>query len=155
MPTEIRRAVPADAELVRTMLVELADYQDQAQYVTATVEDWQGFLGRDDVIVLLADVDGEPAGYVSSLRRPYLWVGGDLLALDDLYVREQYRSSGIGRLLMLDLARHALPDRLTISWGLRLENTAGYRFYDRLGATLNTKTAASWSPETYEKLLGE
>ncbi len=155
MPTEIRRAVPADAELVRTMLVELADYQDQGKYVTATVEDWQGFLGRDDVIVLIAEIDGTAAGYVSSLRRPYLWVGGDLLALDDLYVREQFRDAGVGRALMLELARHALPDRLTIGWGLRLENEAGYRFYDRLGAKLVTKTAASWSPETYEKLLAE
>ena len=155
MPTEIRRAVPADAELVRTMLVELADYQDQGKYVTATVEDWQGFLGRDDVIVLIAEIDGTAAGYVSSLRRAYLWVGGEMLALDDLYVREQFRDAGVGRALMLALARHALPDRLTIGWGLRLENEAGYRFYDRLGAKLVTKTAASWSAETYEKLLAD
>jgi ribosomal protein S18 acetylase RimI-like enzyme len=153
MSTEIRRAVPADAELVRTMLVELADYQDQAQDVTATVEDWQGFLAREDVIVLIAETDRETSGYVSSLRRPYLWVGGDQLALDDLYVREKFRSSGVGRILMLALARYALPDRLTISWGLRLENEGGYRFYDRLGANLRTKTAAGWPADVYEKLL--
>jgi ribosomal protein S18 acetylase RimI-like enzyme len=153
MPTEIRHAVPADAELVRSMLVELAEYQDQGKDVTATVEDWQGFLGRDDVIVLIAEVDGEAAGYVSSLRRPYLWVGGDMLALDDLYVRDQFRDGGIGRLLMLELARHALPDRLTIGWGLRLENEGGYRFYDRLGAHLRTKTVASWPAAAYEALL--
>ena len=153
MPTEIRRAEPADAELVRTMLVELAEYQDQGKDVTATVEDWQGFLGRDDVIVLIAEVDGQAAGYVSSLRRPYLWVGGDLLALDDLYVRDHFRDGGIGRLLMLELARYALPDRLTIAWGLRLENEGGYRFYDRLGAILRTKTVASWPASAYEPLL--
>jgi ribosomal protein S18 acetylase RimI-like enzyme len=153
MSTEIRRAVPADAELVRTMLVELADYQDQGKDVTATVEDWQGFLGRDDVIVLIAEIDGTAAGYVSSLRRPYLWVGGDMLALDDLYVREQFRDAGVGRALMLELARHAVADRLTIGWGLRLENEAGYRFYDRLGANLVTKTAAGWPATSYEKLL--
>jgi len=151
--TEIRRAVPADAGTVLTMLQELAGYQDQLAYVTASVSDWQGFLSRSDVIVLIASVDGEVAGYVSSLRRAYLWVGGDQLALDDLYVREQFRDASVGRALMLELARHALPDRLTIGWGLRLENEAGYRFYERLGATLNTKTAASWSPDIYEKLL--
>lgn len=153
--TEIRRAVPADAETVLTMLQELAGYQDQLQYVTASVADWKGFLSRSDVIVLIASVDGKVAGYVSSLRRAYLWVGGDQLALDDLYVREQFRDAGVGRALMLELARHALPDRLPIGWGLRLENTAGYRFYERLGATLTTKTAAGWSPESYEKLIGE
>ncbi|MFG1627043.1 GNAT family N-acetyltransferase [Kribbella sp. NPDC049227] len=156
MPSiEIRRAIPADAETVLTMLRELAGYQDQSAYVTASVEDWRGFLGRSEVIVLIAEVDGEVAGYVSSLRRPYLWVGGDQLALDDLYVREQFRDAGVGRALMLELARHALPDRLTIGWGLRLENEAGYRFYQRLGATLTTKTAASWSPDVYEKLVGD
>lgn len=155
MPTEIRRAVAADAETVLTMLWELAAYQGQRAYVTATVEDWQGFLARDDVIVLIAVVDGEAAGYVSSLRRPYLWVGGDQLALDDLYVREQFRDAGVGRQLMLALAQHALAERLVIGWGLRVENEAGYRFYERLGAKLTTKTAASWSPEIYETHLPE
>ncbi|MFD3405639.1 GNAT family N-acetyltransferase [Kribbella sp. NPDC058693] len=155
MSIEIRRAVVADAETVLTMLGELAAYQDQQQYVTASVHDWEGFLEREDVIVLLAEVDGNVAGYVSALRRPYLWVGGDQLALDDLYVREAFRDAGVGRRLMLGLARYALPDRLPIGWGLRLENTAGYRFYERLGAKLVTKTAAGWSPEAYEAQLNE
>jgi ribosomal protein S18 acetylase RimI-like enzyme len=155
MSTEIRRAGVADAEAVLTLLLELAEYQDQRRYVQSTQTDWEGFLAREDVIVLLAEVDGTPAGYVSSLRRPYLWVGGDQLALDDLYVREQFRDGGIGRQLMLALARHALPDRLPIGWGLRIDNTAGYRFYERLGASLVTKTAAGWSPDVYEQLLAE
>src|SRR3954471_20319931 len=155
MSIEIRRAVLADAETVLTMLGELAAYQDQQQYVTASLEDWQGVLGRDEVIVLLAEVDGAAAGYVSALRRPYLWAGGDQLALDDLYVREQFRDAGVGRQLMLELARHPLPDRPPVTRGLRLGNTAGYRFYERLGAKLVTKTAAGWSPEAYERQLSE
>ncbi|MFI5730935.1 GNAT family N-acetyltransferase [Kribbella sp. NPDC051587] len=153
MPIEIRRAAVADAETVLTLLLELAAHQGQQQYVHSTAGDWRRFLGREDVIVLLAEVDGESAGYVSSLRRPYLWGGGDQLALDDLYVRAQHRDSGLGRRLMLALAKEALPDRLPIAWGLQLENTAGYRFYERLGARLVTKTAASWSPDVYAGLL--
>jgi hypothetical protein len=42
MSIEIRRAVAADAETVLTMLGELAAYQDQQQYVTASPQDWQG-----------------------------------------------------------------------------------------------------------------
>lgn len=155
MPIEIRRAAVADAETVLTLLLELAAYQDQQKYVQSTVADWRRFLGREEVIVLLAEADGEPAGYVSALRRPYLWVGGDQLAIDDVYVREQYRDGGVGRQLMLALAKEALPDRLPIAWGLQLENTAGYRFYERLGARLVTKTAASWSPDVYAGLLDQ
>ncbi|MFF0268978.1 GNAT family N-acetyltransferase [Kribbella sp. NPDC004536] len=155
MSTEIRRAVVADAQTVLTMMGELADYQDQRQYVTASVADWKGFLAQENVVVLIASVEGADAGYVSALRRPYLWVGGDQLALDDLYVRKEFRDAGVGRQLMLALARIALPDLLPIGWGLRLENTAGYRFYERLGARMVTKTAASWSPEAYESQLSE
>ncbi|GAA1611161.1 MULTISPECIES: GNAT family N-acetyltransferase [Kribbella] len=155
MSIEIRRAETADAETVLTMLGELAAYQDQRAYVTAEVADWEEFLDRPDVIVLIASVDGAVAGYVSALRRPYLWVGGDQLALDDLYVRKPFRDVGVGRQLMLALARIALPERLPIGWGLRLENTAGYRFYERLGARLVTKTAASWSADAYERQLSE
>jgi GNAT superfamily N-acetyltransferase len=155
MSIEIRRAVVADAETVLTMMGELADYQDQREYVTASVADWEGFLARSDVIVLIGSVDGKLSGYVSALRRPYLWVGGDQLALDDLFVRKEFRDAGVGRQLMLALARLALPERLPIGWGLRLENTAGYRFYERLGARMVTKTAAAWSPEAYERQLSE
>ncbi|MGZ0148714.1 N-acetyltransferase family protein [Kribbella sp. WER1] len=153
MSIEIRRAESTDAEIVLTMLGELAAYQDQRAYVTAEVADWEEFLERGDVIVLIASVDGAVAGYVSALRRPYLWVGGDQFALDDLYVRKPFRDAGVGRQLMLALARIALPERLPIGWGLRVENTAGHRFYERLGARLVTKTAASWPAEAYERQL--
>jgi GNAT superfamily N-acetyltransferase len=155
MSIEIRRAVVADAETVLTMMGELADYQDQRAYLTASGADWEGFLARDDVIVLIAAVEGADAGYVSALRRPYLWVGGDQLALDDLYVRKEFRDAGAGHRLMLELARIALPERLPIGWGLRLENTAGYRFYERLGARMVTKTAAAWTAEAYEGQIGK
>jgi GNAT superfamily N-acetyltransferase len=151
--TMIRRAVPADAGLVRTMVVELAAYQDEAEHVTITEQRWRDLLGRDDVIVLVAERGGEAAGYVSAVRRTHLWSGRDVLALDDLYVRESHRDGGIGRALMLELARLALPERLTITWGLRTDNEGGHRFYARLGAGLRTKTVASWTADTYAELI--
>ncbi|MEV6287732.1 GNAT family N-acetyltransferase [Kribbella sp. NPDC051770] len=151
MSTTIRRAVPADAELVRTLIGEIADHQDEGQYVTVTAARWRELLADDAVTVLLAEQDGEPAGYVSAVRRLHLWSGGDVLALDDLYVRERHRSAGIGRLLMLELARQA--DGLTITWGMRVENEAAQRFYARLGATLRTKVLAAWPASAYTPQL--
>jgi GNAT superfamily N-acetyltransferase len=55
-------------------------------------------------------------GYVSALRRHHLWTGDDVLALYGLYVREQFRDAGAGRALMLELARYAFPQQLTITW---------------------------------------
>jgi len=149
----IRRAGPEDASIIRTMIGELADHQNEGEFVTVTVEQWRGFLGRDEVIVLIASQDGQVAGYVSALRRPQLWTGDDFLALDDLYVREAFRSTGLGRELMLELARFALPERLTIGWGMQLENEGGQRFYARLGAKLRTKVNASWTADAYSQEL--
>jgi len=149
----LRRATPDDAAILRLMIGELADHQDEGQYVIVTVDQWRKLLGRDDVVVFLAELDGEAVGYVSALRRLHLWTGGDILGLDDLYVREQYRSTGAGRALMLELARYALPERLTISWGMRLENEGAQRFYARLGANLREKVVASWDADSYSQAL--
>ena len=59
--------------------------------------------------MLLAERDGGPVGYVSAVRRLHLWTGGDVLALDDLYVRPGHRDAGIGRRLMAALAALAEP----------------------------------------------
>ncbi|TCM50480.1 GNAT family N-acetyltransferase [Kribbella sp. VKM Ac-2568] len=149
----VRRASRQDAELVRTMVRELADHQDQGEHVTITVERWRELLGDDAVIVLVAEQKGQAVGYVSAFRRPHLWSGEDILALDDLYVRSDFRDAGVGRELMLELARHAQPERLTISWGMQPENVHGQRFYARLGAALRPKVVAAWNATAYTQAL--
>jgi GNAT superfamily N-acetyltransferase len=99
----IRRATPADAAEVAEV-EEIADLEDQATHVQVDIEQWRRLLTRPDATVLLADRGGRPIGYVSAIRRLNLWTGGDLLTLDDLYVRPGHRDAGIGRQLMATLA---------------------------------------------------
>lgn len=146
---EIRTATPADAALIRTMLLELAVHEETASYVQCTEADWERALARPDVTVLLAFLNGAAVGYVSAVRQLNLWRGGDVIALDDLYVRESARNRRVGEALMRGLASVASERQLTIRWGVRLDNEAGQRFYRRLGATLTTKVVASWPPERY------
>jgi GNAT superfamily N-acetyltransferase len=101
------------------------------------------------VTVLLAERDGAAVGYVSAVRRLHLWTGGDVLALDDLFVRPGNRDGGVGRRLMTALAELAAPERLLITWGVEPDNVDAQRFYRRLGATLRTKVLAAWAPEAY------
>ncbi len=134
----IRRAGPDDADAIMTMVTEIAVHQDQAEHVTVTAARWRKVLARPDVIVLLAERDGGALGYVSALRRLHLWSDRDILALDDLYVREHARDGGVGRQLMLALAAIAAPDELTITWGMESDNVAAQRFYTRIGAPTST-----------------
>jgi GNAT superfamily N-acetyltransferase len=151
----IRRAGAPDAEVILTMVREIAEHQDEGQYVTSDVDSWRRLLVREDVVVLVAELEGRALGYVSALRRPHFWKGADVLALDDLYVRPAGRDGGLGRALMLALARYAEPDRVTITWGLRPDNTGARRFYERLGAVLGDKVVASWDAAAYSAELGK
>lgn len=149
----VRRATVADAVVVRTLLVELATHEDAAHAVLCDTDDWARMLADPAVVVLLAIADGLPSGYVSATRQLNLWQGKDILAMDDLYVRPQARDNGVGGRLMAALAAHAAPERLLVTWGVREDNSAGQRFYARLGATLRTKMVAGWRPEAYERYL--
>jgi ribosomal protein S18 acetylase RimI-like enzyme len=148
----IRRATSDDAAVVATMVAEIAAHEDQAAHVHVDEAQWRTLLARPDVTVLLAERDGAAAGYVSALRQLHLWTGGDVLNLDDLYVRPGHRDAGVGRQLMAALAALAGPEQLLIRWGMEVDNVDAQRFYRRLGATLRPKILAAWTPAAYADL---
>ncbi|SNS56772.1 Ribosomal protein S18 acetylase RimI [Geodermatophilus saharensis] len=147
--TPIRRAAPADAATVAALVREIAAHEHQSEHVQVTDEQWQQLLGRPDVVVLVAECDGVAVGYVSAVRRLHLWTGGDVLDLDDLYVRPGHRDAGVGRRLMAALAALAAPEQLLVRWGVEADNVDAQRFYRRLGATLRPKVVAAWTPAAY------
>ncbi|SFC93589.1 Acetyltransferase (GNAT) family protein [Nocardioides terrae] len=135
------------------MLVELATHENSAHAVQASTEAWRRMLAHPAVVVLIAYVGEQPVGYVSGIRQLNLWVGEDIFAMDDLYVRAKARDRGIGGRLMAALAEFAAESDLLVTWGVREDNDAGHRFYRRLGATLRTKIVASWQPHAYRAYL--
>ncbi|MEV5413151.1 GNAT family N-acetyltransferase [Thermopolyspora sp. NPDC052614] len=148
----IRRATPDDAADVAAMVGEIAAHEDQTAQVHVTDEQWRALLGRPEVIVLLAERGGRAIGYVSSVRQLHLWTGGDVLNLDDVYVRPGHRDAGVGRQLMAALAALAAPERLLIRWSVEVDNVDAQRFYHRLGATLRSKILATWPLSAYADL---
>lgn len=150
-----RRAAPADAETVQTLLLELADHESSGQHVRVDVRRWRELLADDDVVVLLAERDGHPVGYVSAVRQLSLWQGRHLLALDDLYVRAPHRGRRVGEALMRAVAEYAGADRLLVRWEMNVDNDGARRFYVRLGATVRDKGIATWQPHDYTALLDE
>lgn len=149
----IRPAIPADAETVHSLVLDIAELEGDLEHVHVTVEGWARILGRSDVTVLLAEGHGQVLGYVSATRRLHLWSGQDLLAVDDVFVREHARGSGIGRQLLVAMATTVAAEQLTIAWGMGPENTSAQRFYRRLGATLRPKIMAGWTATAYLPLV--
>ncbi len=154
-PVTIRRADVTDAPTVQQLLLELADHEHSAHAVHVDVDGWRRLLALPEVLVLLAFVAEEPAGYVSGIRQLHLWQGRPIFAMDDLYVRPAARNRGIGGRLMAALAEEVSDERLLIRWGVEVDNVAGQRFYERLGATLHTKVSVTWQPHDYAAYLTE
>lgn len=152
----IRRATPADAETVHTLVLEIAAHEGDLEHVHVTARQWSQLLGRDDVVVLLAERDGAALGYTSAVRRLHLWSGGELLAVDDVFVRPGARSAGLGRRLLASMARYAAaPEGLVVTWGVESDNVRAQHFYRGLGATLREKMFATWSPSSYGVVIDE
>jgi len=149
----VRRAAPQDARTVDRLVREIAAHEGDLEHVHVSPERWAALLERDDVVVLLAERDDRPLGYVSAVRRLHLWSGGDVLAVDDVFVRPGERGRGLGEQLLVAMAAHAAPENLAISWGVEPENDGAQRFYRRLGATLRPKVLAGWAPTAYLPML--
>ncbi|WP_309134665.1 GNAT family N-acetyltransferase [Cellulomonas sp.] len=151
----VRRATPADARTVHTLVLEIAAHEGDSTHVAVTPEVWARLLGRDDVLVTLAEADGQVLGYASAVRRLHLWSGGDVLAVDDVYVRPGARDQGVGRRLLVATARVADVAGLTVVWGVEPGNHGAQRFYRRLGATLRDKVVAAWTPTAYRRVIAD
>ena len=133
----LRAAEPADVPVIFQLIGELADYERLRHKMVGRAEDLQRHLFGEPRFAhaLMADWDGEPAGfalyffnYSTFLCRPGLY-------LEDLFVRPAARGRGIGLALLTALetrARAAGCGRL--EWSVLDWNESAIGFYRRFGA---------------------
>jgi GNAT superfamily N-acetyltransferase len=140
----IRPAHVNDAALLRTMIRELAEFEHELQYVTIREEDLarDGFGENPKFRAMIAEWDGQPAGYALFFDYFSTWVGRGLF-LEDLYVREAFRSRGIGKALLAAVARIAVDEhRYGIHWEVLDWNQNAIEVYKALGAEFRDQ----WRP---------
>lgn len=133
----IRPAVPADAEDILALVRELADYEKLSHEVTGTPEDLERHLFGPQPFAraLMAHVDGELAGFALAFYNYSTFLCRPGLYLEDLFVRPRFRRLGIGRRLLVELARHAVELGCgRMEWSVLDWNAPSIEFYRRLGA---------------------
>ena len=98
----IRPATAADAILITTLIRELAEYEHLSHEVGITEEDVlrDGFGSRPRFRAIIAEWDGQVAGYALFFEVYSSFQGRAGLLLEDLFVRSQYRSKGVGKALL-------------------------------------------------------
>ncbi len=132
----IRPATLEDVPLLKQMIVEFATFEKLADEVTVTEEVLarDGFGMHPRFRALLPEWDDEVAGYAIFFNF-YSSFQGPGLFLEDIYVREEFRGKGIGKILMAEVAAIALREGF---WAMRWEvlewNQSAIDFYKRLGA---------------------
>jgi GNAT superfamily N-acetyltransferase len=136
MSIKVRSARPDDREAVTRMLGEFVDYLNAIEPSETEADlDYlvdQAF-GPDPVCrTLIAEREGQPAGYVSF--HPGIWEIWRSVHVISLFVRAEARGTGAGRALMdgvKDIARAQQAKRIV--WEVWSKNPLAIDFYKGIG----------------------
>lgn len=140
MGITIRPIERGDLAAVVELIRELAVHHDLLPYFEVDVQKLAtAMYGANAMLEGLIALDGDTAaGYALFFPHFSSFRGQTGLYLEDLYVTERYRGTGIGERLMAETALVACKrgySRLDLL--VDKENTAAIGFYERLGADSN------------------
>lgn len=133
--SDVRRATPADAEVLGRLLwdfnTEFETETDDAEVLAAR---FARLLGLPEIVAVLAEDGGGPAGFALVSLRPAIWFDGPVSQLEELYVVPRLRSQGIGT-RVLDLARRLVRDLGSPEMHINVDEVDAdtRRFYERHG----------------------
>jgi GNAT superfamily N-acetyltransferase len=137
MNFSIRLAEPADVEAIVQLIKDLATYERASEEAIASPEQIHEALFSSTPVASchVGVVNGEVVAMAFWFLNYSTWLGRPGLYLEDLFVREEYRGSGIGLALMKTLARHCVENNYPrFQWWVLDWNTPSTDFYKSLGA---------------------
>jgi GNAT superfamily N-acetyltransferase len=136
----IRNATRADVGLMVQLIRELAEYEREPDSAVVTEEDLlrDGFNTLTPLFqCLIAEWDGEPAGFAFFFTNYSTWHGRPGIHLEDLFVRAHLRGRGIGKALLRAVAAQAAAKGCTrLNWHVLDWNQPAIDFYQHLGAKI-------------------
>ena len=140
----IRPATIDDAALLRTLIRELAEFERELDLCVIEEADLvrDGFGPTPRFRALIAEWNGMTAGYALFFDFYSTWTGRGLF-LEDLLVREPFRSRGIGKELLAAVARIAVEENCYgVQWEVLDWNEKAIDLYKTLGAVFRDR----WRP---------
>lgn len=139
MALTLRPATAADVPLILSFIRALGDYEKLAHEVVATEEQLARTLFPADTApaahCVLAFADAEPAGFALYFFNYSTFLARPGLYLEDLFVQPAFRGRGIGKALLLHLAKIANARGCgRMEWSVLDWNQPAIDFYESLGA---------------------
>jgi len=133
----LRGATIADTPQILAFIQGLAEYEKLSHVCVATEESLhQTLFGpRPFAEVIIADFDGQPAGFALFFHNYSTFRARPGIYLEDLYVLPALRGKGIGKALLKELARLAVERGCArLEWSVLDWNSPAIEFYKSLGA---------------------
>jgi len=136
---KIRPATERDIKIILSFIKGLADYERLSHEVLATEELLRGSLfGKNPAAEVIIAFEGdEPAGFALFFHNYSTFLGQKGLYLEDLFVSPDRRGHGIGKALLVQLARIAKERNCgRLEWAVLDWNEPAINFYKSLNAKL-------------------
>jgi GNAT superfamily N-acetyltransferase len=134
---KLRKAAARDIPLILSFVRELAEYEKAPNAVACTEKDLRrdGFGPSPKFRVIIAEWNRESAGMALFFYNYSTWQGRPGIFIEDLFVRAQFRSKGIGRCLMAYLAKMAIAEKCHgIRWEVLDWNKLAIDVYQHIGS---------------------
>jgi len=158
MTLTIRKAEERDTALIFSFIRELAAYERLAHEVDATAADVARalFAPNPRVFADIAEWEGRPAGFALWFYNFSTFRGRHGIYLEDLFVRPEFRSKGIGKALLKHLVRRCVAEGLPrLEWWVLDWNEPALTFYRSIGAVpMDEWTVQRVTGEALTKLAG-
>jgi GNAT superfamily N-acetyltransferase len=158
MATTIRTATEADVPQILAFIRALAAFEREPDAVTATEEGLlrDGFGPNPIYYCLIADRDGQPAGFALYFFNYSTWKGCPGIYLEDIFVHPEFRDRGIGKALLQQVAAIAVQKGCPrLQWEVLDWNTPAIDFYRAMGAEfLDEWRNVRVSGEALDRLAG-
>ncbi|EFV13614.1 GNAT family N-acetyltransferase [Segniliparus rugosus] len=135
--TAIRRARPEDVPAMCAMVHDLAAYEKAPELCHLTEEQLRASLFGAHVALFahVATVGEQVVGMAIWFLNYSTWDGVHGIYLEDLYVRPEHRGSGLGKVLLVELAKECVENGWSrLSWWVLNWNAPAIGFYRSIGA---------------------
>ncbi len=133
---KIRIATVEDVKLILEFIQELAEYEHLSDAVVATEELLtETIFIQKKAEVLIGEYQNKPVAFALFFHNYSTFLGRPGIYLEDLFVKEEYRSMGLGSAIFTYLAKYAEERNYgRFEWSCLDWNEPSIKFYKQKGA---------------------
>lgn len=142
----IRLVKKKDIPQLVALCKEHADYEQAGYNPKGKIEmlSQNLFSSKQDNIVFVLDDGGKLLGYSTILKQFSTWEADFYYYMDCLYLQEQARGKGYGKMMMNEIKKYALNENCNVQWQTPQFNKKAIKFYKSIGAESKTKQRFFW-----------